>query len=80
MQKLWRRDYNFTVNKDQIPLARFYKNSLWKGDFISFKSTTHDIIEFSPVSLVIVASHISQPHVWGNNDRQNRIKPLINFW
>ena len=100
MQKLWRRDYNFNVNKEQIPLARFYKNSLWKGDFISFKSTTHDIIEFNPVSFVIVASHIrsramiiasftsmlrisvkhcdhhSQPDVWGNNDRQNRIKPL----
>ena len=100
MQKLSRRDYNFNVDKDQIPLARFHKNSLWKGDFISFKSTTHDIIEFNPVSLVIVASHIkpramiiasftsmlrisvkdcdhySQPGVWGNNYRQNRIKPF----
>ena len=29
-----------------------------KGDFLSFKSTTHDIIEFNPVFAVIVASHI----------------------
>ena len=58
MQKLWRRDYNFNVNKDQLPLARFYNNLLGKGDFLSFKSTTHDIIEFNPVFLVIVASHI----------------------
>ena len=28
MQKLWRRDYNFNVNKDQLSLSRFYKNSL----------------------------------------------------
>ena len=27
-------------------------------DVLSFKSTTHDIIEFNPVFLVIVASHI----------------------
>ena len=26
--------------------------------FLSFKSTAHDIIEFNPVLLVIVASHI----------------------
>ena len=26
MQKLWRRDYNFNVNKDQPTNARFYKN------------------------------------------------------
>ena len=32
--------------------------SLWNGEFISLKSTTHDIIEFNPVFLVIVASHI----------------------
>ena len=49
MQKLWRRDYNFNVNKDQLPLSRFYKNLLWNGDFLSFKSTTHDIMEFNPV-------------------------------
>ena len=57
--KRWRRDYKFNVNKDQLPLAFvFYKNSLWNGDFLSFKSTTHDIIEFIPVLLVIFASHI----------------------
>ena len=49
MQKLWRRDYNFNVNKDQLPLARFYKHSLWNGDFLSFKSTNNDIIEFHVV-------------------------------
>ena len=105
MQKLWRRDYKFNVNKYQLPLARFYKKSLWNGNVQSFKSTTHDIIEFNPVFLVIVASHIrpraminasftsllrisvkdcdhseSQPDVWGNNDRQHRIKPLISDW
>ena len=26
MQKLWRRDYNFNVNKDHLPMARFNKN------------------------------------------------------
>ena len=30
MQKLWSRDYNFNVNKDQLPMlaspGRFYKN------------------------------------------------------
>ena len=60
MQKLWRRDYNFNVNKDQLPLARFYKNIRnERMIFLSFKSTTHDIIEFNPVLLVIVA-HTSE--------------------
>ena len=58
MQKLWRRDYNFYVNKDQLQCSLLQEYSLWKGDFQSFKSTTHDIIEFNPVFLVIVASHI----------------------
>ena len=61
MQKLWRWDYNFNVNKDPL-LARFNKNIryhwLWNCYFLSFKSTTHDIIELNPALLVIVASHI----------------------
>ena len=33
--------------------------TVWKGDVLSFKSTTtHAIIEFNPVFLIIVASHI----------------------
>ena len=32
--------------------------ALWNGDFLSFKSTAHDIIECNPVLLVIVASHM----------------------
>ena len=59
MQKLWRQDYNLNVNKDQLPLLAFTRIFAMKGHaFISFKSTTHDIIEFNPVFLVIVASHI----------------------
>ena len=56
IQKLWHRDYNFNVNKDQLPLlasTRIFAMKWW------FKSTTHDTIEFNPVFLVIVASHIS---------------------
>ena len=56
MQKLWRRDYNFNVNKDQLPMLASTRIFAMKG--WSFKSTTHDIIEFNPVLLVIVASHI----------------------
>ena len=58
MQKLWRRDYNFNVNKDQLPMLASTRIFAVMCDFLSFKSTTHDIIEFNPVFLVIVASHI----------------------
>ena len=58
MQKLWRRGYNFNVDKNSYHWSLLQEYSLWKGDFISFKSTTHDIIEFNPMFLGIVASHI----------------------
>ena len=60
MQKLWRRDYNFNVNKDQLSTtgSLLQEYSLWNGDFLSFMSAAHDIIEFNPVLVVIVASHI----------------------
>ena len=62
MQELWRRDYNFNVNKDQLPLARFYKNIRYERvifyHLCQLPMIWYDIIEFNPVFLVIVASHI----------------------
>ena len=99
MQKLWRRDYNFNVTKISST-ARFYKNIRYEMVIFYHLGQLNDIIEFNPVLLVIVASHIrpramitasftsmlrisvkdcdhrSHPDVWGNNDRQHRIKPL----
>ena len=68
MQKLWRRDYDFNVNKDQLPLARFYKNWPWKGDFILFMSSTHDIIEFNPVLWLV--GHCCLTHQASTDDQR----------
>ena len=61
-QKLWRRYYNFNVNKDQLPLLVSTRIFAMK---LLFSIIAHDIIEFNPALLVIVASHI-RPRVMIN--------------